>query len=74
MEFVKGDKTIHTEKEWENYYHFLENLRQSGVCNMWGASIYLEDAYGLSREDAGTVLCNWIQNYEELNKKYGWRN
>ena len=73
MTIVKGDKTIHTEKEWENYYQFLENIRQSGICNMWGATPYIMDAFHLNYEDAATVLCNWIQNYEELNKKYGWR-
>lgn len=74
MEFVKGDRTVHTEPEWENYYHFLENLRQSCVCNMWGATVYLEDTYNLTHEDASVILCNWIENYQELNKKYGWRN
>lgn len=73
MVIVKGDKTLHTEKEWENYYHFLENIRQSGACNMYGATPYLMRAYKLTDEEAGTILCNWMDNYTELSKRYGWR-
>ena len=73
MEIINGDKTIHTEKQWVLYYIFLERLRMSGVCNMWGATPYIMEAFHLKYEEAGTVLCNWIENYEELNKKYSWR-
>lgn len=72
MKIIKGDREIHD--EWENYYKFLENLRQSGITNMYGASPYLEDAYDLNREEAITVLSNWMTNYTELCKKYNWRS
>ena len=62
-------------EEWEEYYKFLEALRRTGVCNMWGASIYLEDCYSeLSEEESKEILCNWIHNYSVLNEKYGWQN
>jgi hypothetical protein len=72
MTIVKGDKTIHTEKQWVVYYLFLERLRRSGVCNMWGATPYIMEAFHLNDEDAGAVLCNWIHNYAELYKIYNW--
>ena len=31
--------------EWEIYYQKLENIREDGICNMWGASPYLKEAY-----------------------------
>lgn len=71
MEIVSGDKAIHS--EWKEYYEFLENLRLSGVCNMWGANPYIKDAFNLTDEEAKTILCNWIYNYNELNKIYSWR-
>ena len=62
-------------EEWEEYYKFLEALRRTGVCNMWGASIYLEECYSeLSKEESKEILCNWIHNYSALNEKYGWQN
>ena len=45
------------------YWLFLENLRRSGVTNMFGASPYLESAFGLSRGEAHRVLAEWMQNY-----------
>ena len=62
-------------EEWEEYYKFLEALRRTGVCNMWGASVYLEECYSeLSEEESKEILCNWIHNYSALNEKYGWQN
>ena len=72
MDNVKSDKEIHT--EWRRYYRFLENLRRSGACNMFGATPYLKEAYKLSYDKAGEILCNWIDNYDELSKMYGWRD
>lgn len=65
--------------EWEYHYYVLEAIRQSGICNMWGAEDYLmdwireDDGVELSREDARKILLSWMANYEELNKKYKWR-
>jgi hypothetical protein len=61
-------------EEWAHYYNFLEALRRTGVCNMWGASVYLEEAFKLSKKEAGEILCNWIDNYSALNEKYEWDN
>lgn len=60
--------------EWEIYYQKLENIREDGICNMWGASPYLKEAYpDLSYEQCTDILLSWIANYDELNSKYGWR-
>ena len=72
MIIVKGDKTLHTEREWTMYYNFLENLRRSGACNMWGATPYIMGAFHLTDDEAGTILCNWIDNYNELYRILGW--
>jgi hypothetical protein len=62
-------------EDWAEYYNFLEALRRTGVTNMYGASIYLEDVeeFNLNSAQAKNVLCNWMHNYNELSKKYGWR-
>lgn len=45
------------------YWIYLEELRKSGVTNMWGATPYLEEQFGLSDEEAEKVLFDWIENY-----------
>ena len=61
-------------EEWEDYYQVLENIRQSGITNMFGAAPYLKEfCPELSGKEASEILCNWMANYDELNKKYNWR-
>jgi hypothetical protein len=45
------------------YFVFLEVLRQSGVTNMFGAAPYLQDEFGLSRHEARSVLSEWMKSY-----------
>ena len=56
-------------EEWTEYYVYLEVLRQSGVTNMFGASPYLREEFGLGRREAITILRNWMDNYDELIEK-----
>ena len=56
-------------EEWIEYYVYLEELRQSGETNMFGASPYLQSEFGLGRREAIKVLSNWRENYDELLDK-----
>ena len=56
-------------EEWYEYYVYLEDLRQSGVTNMFGAAPYLQEEFGLSKKEAREILGNWMTNYEELLEK-----
>ena len=69
----KNDNPIR--EEWEQYYRVLEAIRESGITNMFGAAPYLKEfCPELSHKEAQAILVNWIRNYDELNKKYGWRD
>jgi hypothetical protein len=69
------DEKYPIREEWEEYYKVLEGIRRTGVCNMWGASVYLKEfCPELSEKLSQAILVNWISNYEKLNEKYGWRN
>lgn len=64
--------------DWEEYYEFLEALRRTGVCNMYGAGVYLVECFNdptheMTELKAKNILINWMHNYSELNEKYGWR-
>ena len=61
-------------EEWEDYYKTLEAIRRSGIVNMFGSSPVLRELCPeLSKKESEEILCNWISNYDELNKKYSWR-
>lgn len=58
-------------EEWKKYYMFLENLRKSGVTNMFGAAPYLEAAFEeLDHKKSCEILSNWMNNYSEISDKY----
>jgi len=44
---------------------YLDNLRDSGVTNMWGASSYLERDTDLNHGDAKVVLAYWMKSFIE---------
>lgn len=45
------------------YWIFLENLRRSGVTNMYGAVPYIQEEFNLDYETAKKVLIDWMKNY-----------
>lgn len=61
-------------EEWDRYYKTLELIRKSGITNMWGGDYYLKELCPeLTREQAKNILLSWIENYNELSKKFSWR-
>ena len=60
--------------ERKEYYEYLENLRKSGITNMWGGVPFLVDEFGLSYDEAKAILQDWIKNYDNLSKEYGWKD
>lgn len=59
--------------EWSTYYQILEYIRRSGITNMWGAAPYLAEYCNIDLKLAKDILLNWIENYDELSKKFSWR-
>jgi hypothetical protein len=51
----------------KEYSDYLEVLRTSGITNMFGAGVYLENEFGLSKKDARNVLIEWMQSYQKDN-------
>lgn len=50
-------------KTTNKYWIYLENLRKSGVVNMYGATPYLQKAFDLSKDEAIKVLTEWMNKY-----------
>jgi len=71
--FVNERKTTSEEIEILSY---LNDLRQSGVVNMFGATSYIIDEFGIDKREASRILSLWMKNfndegdYENVNEKY----
>ena len=49
---------------YEEYFTFLDNLRESGVTNMFGAVPYLMDEFILDKDEALDILSKWMESYQ----------
>lgn len=54
-------------KTTNKYWVYLENLRRSGVCNMFGATPYIMDKFGVDKNEARAILMDWMNNYNPDN-------
>ena len=50
-------------KTTNKYWIYLENLRKSGVTNMFGATPYLMEEFNLDKKEAIKILSDWRHNY-----------
>ena len=53
----------------EMYFNYLDQLRESGITNMFGASPYLQEAFDLDRYEAKDVLLEWMQTFSARHAK-----
>lgn len=51
-------------------YIYLEQLRLSGMTNMFGAAPYLARKYGLDYEVAKKVLSDWMRTYNRKDYEH----
>jgi hypothetical protein len=49
----------------QEYFDYLNELRESGVTNMFGASPYLMDEFGLDKYEARTILSEWMHSFKD---------
>jgi hypothetical protein len=60
--------TEFTEKEIE-VFEFLDDLRESGETNMFGAKPYVEAAFPELGKESTTYLSNWMKTFEERHPR-----
>ena len=53
----------------QDYFVYLDDLRESGVTNMYGAGSYLEEVFGLDRREAGKILAKWMDTFSERHPR-----
>ena len=47
----------------ETIKEFLDNLRESGVTNMFGAGPYLQREFAMSKGDARDAVQTWMEEF-----------
>lgn len=43
---------------------FLDELRESGVTNMFGASPYVRSKFGVDSKKADSILLEWMDSFK----------
>jgi hypothetical protein len=56
-------------KRTERMFVYLDELRESGVTNMFGAAPYLQNEFGLDKHEAREVLSMWMKTFSERHPK-----
>ena len=49
----------------DEVYLYLEQLRESGETNMFGAGVYLQKHFKLPKDKAIMYLSDWMRQYNE---------
>lgn len=49
----------------EDILVYLDNLRESGVVNMYGAVPYIMDVFDMEKDMAKDALVYWMKTFEE---------
>lgn len=52
----------------DEHLEFLDDLRESGETNMFGAGVYLQAEFGLDRKESKEVLMYWMQTFGDSNR------
>ena len=58
--YIDGSLTL-------SQYDFLDDLRDSGITNMFGAAPYLMEAFELNKSEAKRVLIDWIKQNKQMS-------
>jgi len=52
----------------DDMLRFLDGIRESGITNMFGASSYIEERFGMGHENAVEVLSYWMESFGKKNR------
>lgn len=42
---------------------FLDDLRETGITNIYGAGPYIQEIFGVSKYDANRFLVKWMETF-----------
>lgn len=53
----------------QEVFEFLDELRESGVTNMFGAGPYVEDQFGCDSRAARAFVIEWMETFSVRHDK-----
>lgn len=54
----------------DDHLEYLDDLRESGITNMWGASAFLHREFcDLSKQESKDILIYWMDTFSERHPK-----
>ena len=53
----------------DEHLYFLDDLRESGITNMFGAAPYIEQQFEVDYDQAKTILAYWMTTFAERHDK-----
>lgn len=48
----------------EEHLEYLDGLRESGVTNMFGAGVYIQETFGVTQQEALQILKYWMKTFD----------
>ena len=45
-------------------FTYLDELRESGTTNMYGASTYVREEFGVGKREAMSLVSSWMRDFE----------
>ena len=58
------DYDLSDDADLAEHFQFLDDLRESGAINMFGAAPYLQEEFGLTKTEARVVLQAWMRSFD----------
>jgi hypothetical protein len=52
----------------DEIFVYLDNLRESGICNMYESGKFVREEFGLDRYEARDVVIEWMQTFSQRMK------
>jgi hypothetical protein len=55
----------------EEMLYFLDDLRESGITNMFGGAAFVHENFDVTRQQSCDVLVYWMKTFGERRKNNG---
>jgi len=52
----------------DEIFEYLDNLRESGICNMYESGKFVREEFGLDRYEARDIVIEWMQTFSQKMK------
>ena len=60
---------VYPEGVEEQHLVYLDKLRDSGECNMWGAAVFVEREFSImDKERANDIVGFWMDTFDKRHK------